>query len=170
MALCSYKSLQSSWETEPFSRGAGSDFWASGSLQAAHCQNNTPLSGHIHLPSSHSPAQPSSFPHAVPRDASSTVEALSHTYSLFSLSEGHWSPVDTERVMKPIPSSSGIRHPCLPYASSSWEVGKTPFLHKCTALMAKGQADLSRAGVSFLGQIFLGFFLFSVGKLSCMHI
>lgn len=39
-------------------------------------------------------------------------------------------------------------------------MGKAPFLHKCAALLAEGQADLSRAGVSFLGQIFLGFFCF----------
>lgn len=154
MALRSYKSLQSSWETEPFSRGAGSDFWASGSLQAARCQNNTPLSGHIHLLLSHSSAQPSSFPHAVARDASSTVEALCHTYSLFSpTTRALWTLRGT--LMNPIPSSSGIRHPCLP-------LGKAPFLQQCTALPAEGQADLSRAGVSFLGQIFSGIFCFQL--------
>ena len=47
-----------------------------------------------------------------------------------------------------------------PGTTDSGEVGKIPFLHKCTALLAKGPADLSRAGVSFLGQIFSGFFCF----------
>lgn len=45
-----------------------------------------------------------------------------------------------------------------PYTSDSPEVGKTPFLQRRAALLAKGQADLSRAGFSFLGQIFSGFF------------
>lgn len=166
MALCSYESLHSSWETEPFSRGAGSDFRASGSLQTAHCQNNPPLSGHIHL-LPHSPAQPSSFP-----DAAQEMRAARWKHCVTDFSP--------RRPPEPCGCwEGGESHPQLfrhqaplspPHASSSWEVRKIPFLHKCVALLAAGQADLSRAGVSFLGQIFLGFFLFSAGKLSCMHI
>lgn len=124
MALCSYKSVQSSWETEPFSRGAGSGFWASGNLQAAHCQNNTPLSGHIHLLLSHSPAQPSSLLDAIPRDASSRIEALHRAYSLLFLPEGRQSPGYRGRVMKPSPSSPRHRAPLLPLTqviAGKWE-------------------------------------------------
>lgn len=105
MAFCSYKSVQSSWEAEPFSRGAGSGFWASGNLQAAHCQNNTTLSGHIHLLFSHSPAQPSSLLDAIPRAVSSRAEVLHPVYSLFFHPEGWQSPVYSGRVMNPSPSS-----------------------------------------------------------------
>lgn len=70
----------------------------------------------------------------------------------------------------PSPALQASGSPVSPYTSGSWEMGKTPFLHKWTVLLAEGQADPSRAGVSFLGQIFLLFLLFSVGKLSCMHI
>lgn len=88
MAFCIYKSVQSYWEAETFNRGTGSGFWASGSLQVAHCQNIAPLSGHINLLCSHSPAQPGRLLHAIPRDAGGRDETLRLELSLLSLQVG----------------------------------------------------------------------------------
>lgn len=157
MALHSYKSLQSSWETETFSRGAGSDFWASGSLQAAHCQNNTPLSGHIHLPS-HSPAQPSSFPHAVARDANGTKHCVTHSpYFLPPESCGPWEGDEPHpQLLKHQAALPPLRKD--PIASA---------VH-CTAGWRPGRSQQGRC--FFFRSNLLRRFLFSVGKLSCMHI
>lgn len=145
MALHSYKSLQSSWETEPFSRGVGSDFWASGSLQAAHCQNNTALSGHINHFLSHSPEQPSSFLDAAPRDVSGTVETLCDTCILlvFSLRRppepcGHWEGEESHPQL--------FRHQAVLSPLAQAVIGKDPISSQvnCTAGWRPGRSQQGR--------------------------
>lgn len=67
-----------------------------------------------------------------------------------------WARREGAESQPQLSQASGAAAP--PHTSDSPELGKTPFLQKRTAVLAKGQADLSRAGVSFLGQIFSGFF------------